>query len=253
MTAPDIIKKVFKDRGFTDYRFRLTENYPKLEYCVQYRETDLTFVSRLMEQHGIYYFFEHTSDKHTLVLADSKSSHKPVPGVSSLPFIEHGVAGAEGRQHVADWSNRRRFRTGKVAYNDYDYQQPTADLLTNAKGSERYKMSDMEVYDYPGKYKKRNDGEKYAKVLLEAEQALDHRRHASGAAPSLFPGGLVCLEKHQKESENKEYIVVRAAHSISVQAYRSNAESGPEHLIQATTNSSSAIAHSAVRWSLRSR
>src|SRR5262249_37703586 len=79
-TAPEIIQEVFRDRGFNDFRLSLSESYPKLEYCVQYRETDLAFVSRLMEQHGIYYFFEHTADKHMLVLADSMSAHKPVEG-----------------------------------------------------------------------------------------------------------------------------------------------------------------------------
>ena len=79
---------MFQDRGFTDFESKLTEDgqNPKLEYCVQYRETDLNFVSRLMEQHGIYYFFKHEGDKHTLVLADSKSSHAPVrwPRIDSL-------------------------------------------------------------------------------------------------------------------------------------------------------------------------
>ncbi len=81
-TAPDIIKEVFNDRGFTDYKSELHEegSCPKLEYCVQYRETDLNFVSRLMEQHGIYYFFKHEGGKHTLVLADSKSSHSARTG-----------------------------------------------------------------------------------------------------------------------------------------------------------------------------
>ena len=87
--APDIIKEVFNDRGFTDYESKLTEegSCPKLEYCVQYRETDLNFVCRLMEQHGIYYFFKHEGDKHILVLADSKSSHSPINGLASIPYI----------------------------------------------------------------------------------------------------------------------------------------------------------------------
>ena len=83
MTPIDIIKQVFSDRGFSDFRDATTGSPPTLEYCVQYRETDFNFVSRLMEQYGIYYFFEHSDGKHTLVLADAKSSHKTVPGLSS--------------------------------------------------------------------------------------------------------------------------------------------------------------------------
>ena len=80
MTPLDIIKQVFSDRGFSDFRDATTGSPPTLEYCVQYRETDFNFVCRLMEEYGIYYFFEHSDGKHTLVLADGKSSHKPAPG-----------------------------------------------------------------------------------------------------------------------------------------------------------------------------
>jgi type VI secretion system secreted protein VgrG len=220
-TAPEIIKSVFSDRGFSDFRDGLTENYPKLEYCVQYRETDLNFALRLMEQHGIYYFFEHSTDKHLLVLADAESSHKPVPACSTMPFNAYGGGGHENREHVSHWLHQRRFRTGKIEYNDYNYLQPTANLISDAKGSAHYTRSDMELYDYPGKYKNRKDGETYAKVQLQAEQALDERRHATGIAASLFPGGLVSLEKHPKGSENTKYLVVRSSHSISVEPYRS--------------------------------
>src|SRR4051812_1339330 len=117
MKAPDIIQKVFKDRGFDDFRSSLNESYPTLEYCVQYRETDFDFVSRLMEQHGIYYFFEHSSDKHTLVLADSKSSHSDSQNV---PYVEYGSGGDNDKEHVRFWSSKRRFRTGQIEFNDYD-------------------------------------------------------------------------------------------------------------------------------------
>jgi type VI secretion system secreted protein VgrG len=220
-TAPDIIQEVFRDRGFNDFRPSLSESYPKLEYCVQYRETDLAFVSRLMEQHGIYYFFEHTSDKHTLVLADSMSSHRPVPGLASIDFIPPGNSDRRDRQHIYHLVSERRFRTGKVELNDYYELTPSANLKADKKGTARYNKSDMEFYDYPGKYKKKGDGEKYAKVVLEAEQALDERRHTNGNAVSLFPGGLTKLQQHLKSSENKDYLVVRASHLYVAEQYRS--------------------------------
>ena len=89
MTPLDIIKQVFSDRGFSGdsyFRDATSSTPPTLEYCVQYRETDYNFVCRLMEEYGIYYFFEHSDGKHVLVLADGKSSHKPVSGLESLPF-----------------------------------------------------------------------------------------------------------------------------------------------------------------------
>jgi type VI secretion system secreted protein VgrG len=228
MTPPDIIKKVFSDGGFTDFQLKLTEGYPTLEYCVQYRQTDLAFVSRLMEQYGIYYFFEHSSDKHTLVLADSKSSHSPVPGVDKIPYIPLTDSDRRKEEHLYQWASERRFRTGKVTLNEYDYKQPSARLLVEQKASERYNKADLEVYDYPGQYEKRNDGEKLAKVRLEADQAQDHRRRASGDAVSLFPGGLTRLQDHPASSENVQHLVVRASHSYTAEHYRSGGSGSGE-------------------------
>ncbi len=83
----DIIKDVFNKAGFHDFEFRTNGDYEKIPYCVQYRETDLAFVSRLMELYGIYYFFEHSEDKHLMVLANSRSSHKAVAGLPKVAFV----------------------------------------------------------------------------------------------------------------------------------------------------------------------
>ena len=98
MTPIDIIKQVFSDRGFSDFRDATTGSPPTLEYCVQYRETDFAFVSRLMEQYGIYYFFEYQDGKHTLVLADMKASHKPDPDLSSAPYLPSTEGGGRRQQ-----------------------------------------------------------------------------------------------------------------------------------------------------------
>jgi type VI secretion system secreted protein VgrG len=227
-TAPEIIQEVWRDRGFNDFRLSLQESYPTLGYCVQYRETDLAFVSRLMEQHGICYFFEHTSDKHTLVLADSMSSHQPVPGLAQIDFIPLGNSERRDRQHIYHLVSERRFRTGKVELNDHWHKTPNADLKADKKGTARYNKSDMEFYDYPGKYKKKSDGEKYAKLVLEAEQALDDRRHTGGNAVNLFPGGTTKLKDHHKSSENKDYLVVRCSHLYVAEHYRSGSGAAEE-------------------------
>jgi type VI secretion system secreted protein VgrG len=224
--APDIIREVLNDFG-VDNKFALQGDFPELEYCVQYRETHLAFVSRLMEQHGIYYFFKHTSDKHTMHLANAKSSHEPVPGHASTPFIALAGDDRRDREHIYHWSSERRFRTGKVEFNDYDFKQPGKKLLADTKASEKYTKSDLKFYDHPGKYTERDVGEKYTKIQLEAEQSLDHRRHATGDAVSLFPGGLTKLEKHSKDSENQEYLIVRSQHSFVSEFYRTGADVAP--------------------------
>lgn len=217
----DIIQEVFTKAGFSDYEFRTTGDYDKIEYCVQYRETDLAFVCRLMEQFGIYYFFEPSDGKHLLVLADSRSSHKPIPELSTVPYYPLVEKDLHLEQHLNDWIWERRFRTGKVQFNDYDYLQPKKDLKAPKEASEKYTHSKLEVYDFPGKYDDKGKGQKFAQFRLEAEQALDYRRFPEGDAPCLYPGGLVTVEKHPTQAENKEYLVVRSSHMFSSQHYRS--------------------------------
>jgi len=217
----DIIKDVFTKAGFNDFEFRTNEDYKKIAYCVQYRETDLAFVSRLMEQYGIYYFFEHSDGKHSLTLADSRSSHKAIPDLSKIPFIPLSDSELRPEQHLNSWVSGRRFRTGKIQFNDYDYLKPKKNLMAPSEASEKYAHAKLEVYDFPGNYDDEDEGKKLARFRLEAEQAADYRRHIEGDASSLFPGGLVTVEKHPSSAENKEYLVVRSDHRFSSHHYRS--------------------------------
>jgi len=221
----DIIQDVFTKAGFsngTDFKFQTNGNYDTIDYCVQYRETDLAFVSRLMEQYGIYYYFEHRDGQHTMVLADSYASHKPIPDLAQVNCqVNPSLVRTE--QQLSTWTSDRRFRTGKVEYNDYDYIKPPKQLLASKEASEKYARSKLEVYDYPGKYDDQDKGKQFAQFRLEAEQALDHRRMADGDAPSLFPGGLVTVQKHPTSSENKDYLVVRAEHMFGTQYYSGSA------------------------------
>jgi type VI secretion system secreted protein VgrG len=224
----DIIKKIFQDAGFSDFELKLTESYDPIEYCVQYRETDFAFVSRLMEKYGIYYFFKHEQGKHTLVLADSKSSHEPVPGLAKVPYRPVTSNDQRDEQILIEWHSDRCFRTGRMTLNDYDYLKPNAELKEDHQGQEHYSKSNFEIYDYPGKYKDPGLGKKFAKVLLEAEQCLDHRREAFGDSPSLLPGGLVTLNGHL--TDNAEYLVLSCQHSFVTQFYRSTAASGEDNV-----------------------
>jgi type VI secretion system secreted protein VgrG len=218
----DIIKEVFSKAGFNDFDDRTSSNYDKIPYCVQYRETDLTFVTRLMEQYGIYYFFEHTDGKHTLVMADSHSSHKAVADLPKVPFIPFKKKELHTEPHLSEWTSERRFCTGKVQYNDYDYLSPGKNLLAPAEASENYTHAKLEVYDYhPARYDEQDKGKDFARFRLEAEQAADRRRHIRGDAALLYPGGLVTVEKHLTDSENKEYLIARCGHRFLSQHYRS--------------------------------
>lgn len=226
LQVPAIIKKVFTDRGLTDFREALQSSYPTLEYCVQYRETDFAFVSRLMEQWGIYYFFEYEDGKHTMVLADMKASHNPAPGLSEVDFIPTVEAGRRAVQHLEDWLRGRSVESGSFKLNEYDYNSPGANLLVDSDKPGGYAHDSMEMYDYPGEYAQRGDGETLVKVEAEAAQSLDDRRTATGTAMSLFPGSLVTLQKHPVGSENQEYLVVGCSHFFDGQRYRSGGAGG---------------------------
>jgi type VI secretion system secreted protein VgrG len=227
-----IIEEVFNKAGFglKDFEFRTTDNYDTIKYCAQYRETDLDFVTRLMEQWGIYYYFEHNADgSHKMVLADSLSSHNPIEKLNKglPPFGQMSTEDKQINQWLDDWTSDRRFRSGRITYNDYDYTNPPKILKCDKETAESYEHSKFELYDYPGKYDEEKKGKKAAQIRLEAEQALDHRRYATGQAPSLFPGGLVEVKKiidfneQPVGDENTQYLVVRAGHQFGTQYYRS--------------------------------
>lgn len=228
-TPLDIIGEIFKKEGKANFEDRVSEKPAEVEYCVQYRETDLDFVLRLMEQYGIYYYFKHTDVDHTLILSDSKSAHDLSKATAepsfkgaktAYPFLPETGAMARHIEHITHWSTQRRLRTGKMELRDYDYKESTADLTSRAEeGFQKAKR--YESYDYPGAYTKRTDGERFAKVRAQAMQAHDDRRFATGDAPSLHPGALMNFADHPTGSENGEYLVVRASHAYGVQSYRS--------------------------------
>jgi type VI secretion system secreted protein VgrG len=228
----EIIEEVFTKGGFPDFEFRLTGDYDKIPYCVQYRETDLAFCSRLMELYGIYYFFEHRNGKHIMVLADSRSSHRTNPDVPKLPYLPLQGTELHMDQLLGSWVSERRFRTGKIEFNDYDPQKPSKKLRAPNQGTESYQHAKLEVYDYPGKYDELSKGNKFSKFRLEAEQSYDHRRFVDGDAASLFPGTLFTVERHPIDTENREFLVVRCSHRFGTQHYRTGTGGGgPEEQV----------------------
>src|SRR5204862_6364554 len=128
MTVPGVIKKVFKDHGFDDFTPSLTGSYRTMDHCTQYRETDFNFVSRLMEQEGIYYFFEHVDDgggviKHKLKLADAKSAHSEYPGYETLKYRATAAAEAdspEAKGNILAWSRIKQIEPGTYKVDDFD-------------------------------------------------------------------------------------------------------------------------------------
>ncbi|MEN6437765.1 MAG: type VI secretion system tip protein VgrG [Syntrophobacter sp.] len=225
-TIPDIIKEIFRDHGFTDYEEALSGRYQPWEYCVQYRETDFNFVSRLMEQQGIYYYFKHENDKHTLVLSDSVSAHQPFPGYASIPYFPLEENLRRERDHIYSWSVSQEVQTGTYALNDFDFKRPKANLHVKSAITRQHAASQMEVYDYPGKYFQTDEGEAYARARIEELQSDYEHLHGEGNARGLAVGSLFQLTGFSRQDQNREYLIVSATHELISGQYETLASAG---------------------------
>jgi type VI secretion system secreted protein VgrG len=217
MTVPDIIQKVFGDFGFHDYEVRLHATYTEWEYCVQYRETACNFVMRLMEQEGIFFFFKHENGKHTMVLADSKSDHKPCDFQSSFKYERvTGSGWLRDQDTVYAWNPGHYYRPGKYALNEFYFETPTTDLMTNIDtklqhgGNTKY-----EVYDYPGEYEKRGDGDTWVRLRMEEQEAAYAVDTGESNCRPFSAGFKFNLTNHNRQDQNGSYVLTSVTHSAT--------------------------------------
>jgi type VI secretion system secreted protein VgrG len=219
--VPDIIEAVFKEHGFKDYELNLSGTYQEWEYCVQYRETDFNFVSRLMEQEGIYYFFKHADGVHTLVLADAKSAHEPFEDYSTVPFRPRTHKGDEMKETITQWLIEKEVQPTVVALADFNFKTPAAPVVVNADQARQHEAAGFAIFDYPGEYDKRDEGEAYAKVRIEELQTQHETLRGQTTSRGLCPGYKFTLEGHPREDQNRDYIVT----GVTLQASGSDYES----------------------------
>jgi type VI secretion system secreted protein VgrG len=220
-SVPDIIKEVFRDHGFTDFEDALSGSYRTWNYCVQYRETDFNFVSRLMEQEGIYYYFKHQKEKHVLVLSDSISSHAPFPDYEKLPFFPPDEHLRRERDHIYHWHLKQEIQPGVCALNEYDFTRPKANMQVKSSIQRSYAHASLEIFDYPGEYPDTSDGETYARARIEELQVEHEQATGQGNARGLAAGNLFELTDYPREDQNREYLIIAATHQIVSDAYTS--------------------------------
>jgi type VI secretion system secreted protein VgrG len=203
-----ILQQVLEDAGITDVRLALNGTYNPREYCVQYRESDFAFISRLMEEEGISYFFEHTEAKHVLVLGDAPSAAAPIPGADTLSY--KGTLGAMAHgESVSRFSSSEEVRPGKVTLTDYNFEKPSLALLESSAAK---LDDDLEVYDYPGEYTAPGEGTAYTKVRLEEWQARRATAEGESGCVRLVPGYLFSLSDHTREAANQQYLLTAVRH-----------------------------------------
>ncbi len=224
-TVPDIVKGIFREHGFTDFEERLTGDYRTWGYCVQYRETDLNFVNRLLEQEGIYYFFEHQEDKHLLILADSYSAHSLVPGYEEVPYHPPDDTAAVGQEHIYDWTVAQQVSSGAFANTAFDFTAPRKDLLATRSGPKNHELADYELFDYAGDYTQGSEGTEYARIRLEEAQAGHELAEAQSNARGLGVGALFKMAEYRREDQNREYLVASAQYHLRSDLFGSGANS----------------------------
>ncbi len=207
--VPEIVKRVLRENGISDIEDRLTGRYRRWEYCVQYRETDFNFVSRLMEQEGIYYFFEHRNGGHTVVLCDAPSAHKPFSGYENLLYRPPSRATTD-LEHIRHWRLQKQVQPGAYGTADYDFKVPRKNLLTSSSSPKPHAASGLEIYDYPGEYEERPDGETYARARLEELLAKHEIATGSGDVRGVCTGHTFTLTDHPRGGWNRNYLVTAA-------------------------------------------
>lgn len=216
-SVKDIIEKVFRDSGFTQFKFQLSAAPAKREYCVQYRETDFAFVSRLMEEQGLFYYFQHQTGKHELVVADAATAYQDCPEKQ----IEY-FPGDKASDRILGWDHNYEFRSGKWAQNDYNFETPSNTLATESKTL--HGMDDADkytLYDYPGGYLEKPAGDTLARTRMEEEEVAGDTATAQSTCRTLHPAGRFTLQAKEDapQDHGAGFAIIAIEHAASDRAY----------------------------------
>ncbi|HEV2418173.1 MAG TPA: type VI secretion system tip protein TssI/VgrG [Terriglobia bacterium] len=212
-TVPEIITGIFDALSLKDYQNKLQGTYSPLDYCVQYRETHFNFISRLMEQFGIFYFFEHQQGKHTLILGDSNSVF-PVFGNAKCQLTGGGV---DEEDMIRSWNLQQELRTGKYTLTDYNFTTPSTSLLASEPTVDTVgPNSSYEIYDYPGDYLTVGDGDSFSKLRMQEEESSHLVVSGAGDVRGFGSGMQFTLQGHYRSDQNATYVLTEILHTASV-------------------------------------
>jgi type VI secretion system secreted protein VgrG len=212
-SVPDIVEQLLKENGVTEFRFATSGTYSPREYCVQYRETHLNFMSRLLEEEGIFYYFEYAESKHTVVFSDKSGTLKACPDQQTAKYSV--MAEDSDRDAVLSLDFEEQVFTGKVTLADYNFETPNNDLRVSVSGD-----NEFEYADFPGIYGTRDEGDHYATVRLEELEAMQSVVRGSSTCRAFSPGYRFTLEDHYRADMNKGYVLTSIAHTATDASYR---------------------------------
>ena len=211
LTVPQIVEQVFAGHQRADYRLQLQEQYAPREYCVQYRESDLNFVKRLLEDEGLYFWVEHEAQRHVVVISDNQRFEDQEGRYATLSFLPDGeenraIAGLEGVQRL---QRTRQVRSNNVVLRDYDYLAPGKSLQVDAQEQQETLAGvQLEHYDYGAGYADAQRGEWLARLRLEALQAQAQLVQGKANAMGICVGRAFTLQGHPDARRNRRFYVV---------------------------------------------
>ena len=207
----DIATQILRDGGITSdlFAFRLQNAPQSREYCVQYCESDYHFISRLLEQEGVFYLIEHEQDKHRLVFGDSTVNYQPIAGNAQVVMNPGGGMVAE-EESVLAIKQTHQITSGKYTLRDYNFERPSLDLLAERQDSEN---QHLEIYNYPGLYAEQAAGNHLAGMRLDAAMMYKDLTEGSSNIPRFLPGATFSLSDHDLSGFNREYVLIEVVHS----------------------------------------
>ena len=227
----DILKQVFQENSVT-IENQTRGSYPTLEYCTQYNETDLAFVSRLMEQHGIFYFFKHQANSHTLILADNRTSYAGCPLVNKLDYAPQPKNSEEFyRSLVQEFTESATLVAGKHTEWDYNFRNYAA-IKTSSQNSvsDFGRNNPQERYGYPNTASAMlhttsaspdDLDTSFAEVMRDAEDVTGLVYRGTSNARTLASGFTFDLAKHTRGAWNRTYLITEVGHRAQqVPSYR---------------------------------
>ncbi|MDA7746356.1 type VI secretion system tip protein VgrG [Psychromonas sp.] len=218
----EIVSQVFSDLGYSDFDFRAEGGQPR-EYCVQYGESDLTFIMRLLAEEGYASFYTHEEKKHTFVIVDQMSAYAESEH-TNLTYSKGNSPDAE----INAWLHNYAFKKGEWIVNDYNFKEPNKNLIaTSASKSDLDKNNKFKHYDYPSLYDF-TSGTKLANARMDAEEVDANTIAGSSSCSSFSAGQFFKLDKHEAKSEKGKYLILSVQHQASDMSYFSS-QGGDEH------------------------
>ncbi|PHM41232.1 type VI secretion system Vgr family protein [Xenorhabdus szentirmaii] len=212
-TVPDIISDIFKNAGIS-FKNQLIEKYRTWEYCVKHNETDFDFVHRLMEHEGIYYYFKHDKGSHTMILVDSPQSHDPMPGYEEIKYInlQHSLKGKGLDEYIYDWNVTSTTIPSTYSIDDYDFRKSRAKLYTAIQTAISSVTENSEIFIWPGRFIKSEEGQFYARVRQQASEAKSELIDAKGNVLGIAPGHTftLLLPNDIKGDDHNDYFITGA-------------------------------------------